>query len=585
MSPDLLPPPKQINLQGGFCRNRKIHRTSTLPNRPEPGAYRLIISAKHTQIDANDEAGFFYAKQTLKQIDRQFPKARPCLEITDWPDYPVRGFYHDVTRGKVPKLKTLLQLAETCAHYKLNHLELYIEHTYAFKNHREIWHDADPLTADEIHTLDAHCAKLHIDLVPSFSTFGHFYTWIHRKFPELNELERDVSGEPFTFWDRMTHYTLDCQNPASIKLVEEIIREVRPLFRSKFFNICADETFDLGKGKNQALAKKIGAAKLYAGFLKQIMRIAREQGCIPLFWGDVIGLHPEVLPEIPEQSIALDWDYSPRLTQQKTALIANSKRQFYVCPGVSGWNNWLPDYATAHQNITRFAKLGRKHGATGLINTDWGDYGHINTLGGSIPGLILGASAAWHCASPLLAPDNYNKIASRLALHDPSGKLLDLLSAAVSAKRAAWTDFCWIFQPRSKDFPDSWFDPDNGLPNNFLRYPARVHANALKKIKEASRCVQSLLRRIQSADKLLTKEIQVGLLGLQVMEEYNIFRQHHAGKTKLPALTANSMAKRFRELNRQLSEVWHQRNKASEYFRIREILLLAAESCKKNSHL
>ena len=34
----------------------------------------------------------------------------------------------------------------------------------------------------------------------------------------------------------------------------EMIRELRPLFRSRHFNLCCDETFDLGKGRNAAFA-------------------------------------------------------------------------------------------------------------------------------------------------------------------------------------------------------------------------------------------------------------------------------------------------------------------------------------------
>ena len=44
----------------------------------------------------------------------------------------------------------------------------------------------------------------------------------------------------------MGHYTLDCRQPAAFALVAEMIRELRPLFRSKHFNLCCDETFDLG---------------------------------------------------------------------------------------------------------------------------------------------------------------------------------------------------------------------------------------------------------------------------------------------------------------------------------------------------
>ncbi|MDR1304564.1 MAG: beta-N-acetylhexosaminidase [Verrucomicrobiales bacterium] len=584
MKLDLLPPPKRVHRQRGFCDSRRVtvNVGDKLVARREAGAYRLTISGANTQIFANDEAGVCYARQTLRQIDRQFPAARPRLTVSDWPDFPVRGFYHDVSRGKVPTLKTLLALADTCAQYKLNHLELYIEHTYAFKKYPAVWRDADPLTAAEIRALDDYCAARHIDLVPSFSTFGHFYTWMVREFPELNELEVNVSGDPFNFHDRMQHYTLDCQNPRSIKLVEEIIREVRPLFRSIFFNICADETFDLGKGRNRALAERIGVRRLYLDFLKKIMAIVSDCGATPLFWGDVID--PLLMSELPADAVMLEWDYGPRPHLRRAPLFAKSGRPFYLCTGVRGWNNWLPDYPAAHRNITRFARHGQRLGARGLLNTDWGDFGHINTLGPSVPGLVLGASAAWHARSATLTMSRFNAAASRLVLGDLGGKLLGLLSDTVSARRAGWVALCHLFQPRSRDFDEGWFDAD-GLPvqhgqAGFI-HPAREHATALTRIRRLSRRALTVLKKSRPTDPLTVAEIETGLLGLQVMEEYFIFRLARAGRTKIKPLTVTRMTARLLELERRLAAVWRRRNKPSEYFRIREVLTAAARDCRR----
>lgn len=576
---DLLPPPKRIKRLPDVCLSRKVKKIIAPLSRPEPGAYRLIITPAGTVLQAADDAGLFYAAQTLAQIKRQFATALPCVDILDWPDYPVRGFYHDVTRGKVPKLKTLLELAETCARFKLNHLELYIEHTYVFKGHPEVWQGADPLTADEIRTLDARCAQLHIDLVPSFSTFGHFYTWIHHKFPELNELERDVSAEPACWWDRMMHYTLDCQNPKSIALVREIIKEVRPLFRSRYFNICADETFDLGMGKSKCLAEKLGKGQLYVDFLKQIFAAVKEADAIPLFWGDVIGAHPEHVKDIPEEAIALDWDYSADLRSTKAQLLADCGRKFYVCPGVNAWNCWLPDYGLAHQNITRLAKTGLRFGATGLLNTDWGDFGHINTLGPTLPGIVLGAAAAWNAGSAALSQKKFEPLVSRMVLGDPSGKLLGLLREAVSARRAQWTKLCWIMEPRSKDFLDGWFDA-SGFPSDMFKHPARTHFTALAKIKKLGKAIERILARCEPSDPLLFEEIRVGLLGMQVMEEFHLHCCGLAGKTKQPVPQPSATARHLVELEQRLAAVWRKRNKASEYSRIREVLLGAADYCK-----
>lgn len=581
MALDLLPPPKEITLMGGVSRSENF-RTEFMPiGRKESGAYQLQIDKEGTVIRANDEAGFFYAAQTLAQIDQQHPEERPCLDILDWPDYPVRGFYHDVTRGKVPKLETLLELADTCAHYKLNHLELYIEHTYAFKNHPEVWDDASPLTAEEIRELDAHCERLHVDLVPSFSTFGHFYTWIHRKFPELNELERNVSGDGFSWHDRMQHYTLDSRNPESIQLVEEMLREVMPLFRSKYFNICCDETFDLGKGRNKAQAEKLGTGRLYVDFLKKIMAVVRKAGKTPLFWGDVIGAHPELLPEVPKDAIALDWDYSTDLGHSKAHLISQTKREFYVCPGVSGWNRWLPDYETAHTNITKLARLGKESGASGLLNTDWGDFGHINTLGPTLPGLILGASCAWNVSG--MEPAEYDPAVSRLALGDSTGKLAGLLREATKAQVAIWRALGNDLQ-RPTDFPEHWYEPLTGLPDEMFQRPAKDHAAALKKIAALEKRIQKILDREPLKGSLLAEEIAVGLLGMRTLEEYHLLCHRAAGRSKHAASSPEEVEALLRELDKRLSAVWKKRNKPSEYFRIKDVLRHAAGRCKKFGH-
>lgn len=575
-APILLPPPKRLRRTAGTHSGARVHTRIAPIGRAECGAYRLGISPDRILIEAADEAGIFYGKKTLEQLRGQYSGALPCLVIEDWPDFPVRGFYHDVTRGKVPKLKTLMALADTCARYKLNQLQLYIEHTYAFRRHREVWKGSDPLTAEEIRTLDAHCAKLHIDLVPSFSTFGHLYGWIRtEKFRHLNELDMDAMAVPFNWWDRQLHYTLDCRNPESLALVREIIAEVRPLFRSNFFNLCGDETFDLGKGKNRKLAEKTGTGRLYVDFLRQIMDAVRAAGAIPMFWGDVIGRHPELIGQIPADAIALDWDYGADLKDSKAALMQKAGRAFYVCPGVAGWARWMNDFRAAHRNITRFARMGRSSGASGLLNTDWGDYGHINALGLSIPGLITGACAGWNCRSPELAESRLEAAVSRAEFGDKSARLLGLMRQAVSSTRANWQSIALWRQPRSPDIPEDWFDAASGLPSAILAKPARTHATALKKLLDLTPRIERVLRASTPRDSHLKSEIRTALLGMRVLEEiFLVLRPAKSAST--PPLSPRSVVKRILQLEAALHRDWHRRNKPGEYSEIRKVLLGAA---------
>ena len=219
-------------------------------------SYSLLGDGKGIVVKASTEKGLFYGIQTLRQMLRQGEIKYQQFDIQDSPDYQVRGFYHDVTRGAIPTMETLFQLVDKMAFYKMNHLELYIEHTFALAKHPDIWEGADPLTAEEILRLQDYCTERNIELVPSIATFGHCYMAMRSKrLKDLNEMDADISEWPFSFRDRMQHATLNPSDPRSIKLVADILGEFLPLFKSKYGNICGDETFDLGRGKNKHLVK------------------------------------------------------------------------------------------------------------------------------------------------------------------------------------------------------------------------------------------------------------------------------------------------------------------------------------------
>jgi hypothetical protein len=574
----LLPAPRQLHRHPGTNPGTRERLRKADVGRSEADAYRLTITPAEVLIEAPGERGVFYARQTLTQIRHQFPGELPCLEILDWPDFPVRGFYHDVARGKVPTLKTLLALAEKCAHYKLNHLQLYIEHTFAFKNFPRVWRGSDPLTAADIRKLDAHCARLQIDLVPSFSTFGHLYGFIHTpEFQHLNEMERDISGDPFTWWDRQRGCTLDCRNPESLALIREIISEVRPLFRSKLFNICCDETMDLGKGKNRALAARLGEGRLYVDFLSQIMQVVRDHGATPMFWGDIVGRHHSgMIRKIPADAIALDWDYSAGLTFSKAPLMQKARLKFYICPGVGGWGRWLNDYRSAYLNITRYAKSGKACGAAGLLNTDWGDFGHINALGLSFPGLITGAAAAWNARSPALGRKHLEAAISRYEFGDPSGRLLTLMREASSAARAPWETLVFWQQPRSKNMGDEWFDADTGLPKQFFKFSAARHTAALGKILSLTRSIEKILSGAKPLDSMVADEIRTALLAMRVQEEIFLIVQSRYRRLRIPLPGTKATVGRIRSLVSRADSEWHKRSKPSEFAFVRDVLLGAA---------
>ena len=398
--------------------------------------YTLLVQAHGICITGGSAVGIFYGIQTLRQIIEQCGCCIPYTIIVDQPKILHRGFYHDVTRGRIPTMDYLKKLVDRMAFYKLNQLQLYMEHTFLFRGFSEVWRDDTPLTAEDILELDAYCRKRHIELVPSIACFGHLYKVLRTKtYGELCEMP-GMEKEPFGFVDRMRHHTLDVSNPESIQLVKALIDEFMPLFTSQYFNICADETFDLGKGKSAALAEEKGTQRLYLDFVKELCEYVVSKGKTPMFWGDIICEFPEVVQEHPKETICLNWGYDADWPEDSTRKLSEAGARLYNCPGVSGWDQLVNQIRVSYENISRMCQYASNYHAEGLLNTDWGDCGHINHPDFSLPGMIYGAAFSWNLEIPEF--EDINRQISRVAYGDETETLASVLARISESWKFTW---------------------------------------------------------------------------------------------------------------------------------------------------
>jgi hexosaminidase len=381
---------------------------------PQSDLYTLKISKRGIEISFPENSGLRAATATLRQLLRQYGRHLPCLKIRDWPDFARRGVMLDTSRGRVPKLETLLDLVERLADFKINELQLYTEHTFAYRNYKSVWHNWGALTANEIQTLDARCRELGIDLVPNQNSFGHLREFLAR--PALNklgEMSAPYESETKDFLRRPT--TLAPNHPGTLPFLRGLYDELLPNFSSRCFNVGCDETWDLGRGRSKELCKIKGKGRVYLDFLKQIHREVSVRGKAMMFWGDIILKYPGLITELavfgvppsgssrrpPEGGtpslIALNWGYEanhPFATE--AAQFAKAKILFYVCPGTSSWQTLVGRHDNALANLRAAAKAGTKSGALGYLVTDWGDGGHPQPLAVSWPMFVAGAALAWN---------------------------------------------------------------------------------------------------------------------------------------------------------------------------------------------
>ena len=306
-----------------------------------------------------------------------------CLEVKDWPDFAHRGVMIDVARDKVPTMETLYEMVDKFSSWKINQMQLYTEHTFAYKNHETVWKDASPMTGEQIRKLDAYCREHFIELVPNQNSFGHMNRWLkHERYSHLAETPGGADLSPVI--------------PESIELLRDMYDDLLPNFSSSQFNVGCDETWSLGKGKSKAAVEERGVGKVYLGFLKQIHGLVSSHGRTMQFWGDIIMNHPELIPELPENIIALIWGYKPdHPYNRECPEFQKSGVPFYVCPGTSSWVSLSGRTKRGLTNIRNAAENGKKFGAVGILLTDWGDHGHWQTYPCSFPAFIYSAGVSW----------------------------------------------------------------------------------------------------------------------------------------------------------------------------------------------
>jgi hexosaminidase len=396
---ELLPMPRSLARRPGVWRvppegvaaesiERQVDRA--LP----PQGYRLSVRVDGVTILGGDAAGQFYGAQTLAQLVEVHGAEVPCVEIEDAPGLAVRGVMLDVSRDKVPTMATLRELIDMLASWKINQLQLYIEHTFAYSQHREVWADASPLTAEELRELDAFCRERFIELVPNQNSFGHLERWfMHGRYRPLAETPGGIELP----WGEITKHPFTlAPTREGLAFLDGLYAELLPNFTSTQFNVGCDETYDLGLGKSRERVQRVGRPRVWLEFVREVREVAARHGRTIQVWGDTVRRHPELFADLPRDITILDWGYDRERSLAATAeRLAQAGQPFYVCPGTSSWTSLTGRTDNAIANILDAVEVAQRFGARGVLVTDWGDGGHWQHLPISYLGFAWTAALSW----------------------------------------------------------------------------------------------------------------------------------------------------------------------------------------------
>ncbi len=356
----------------------------------EDQAYRLTINRNFIRMEATTSAGLFYATQSLKQLYRYAflnstdgNIALPCMTITDWPNFKLRAWQDDISRGPIVKMEYLKRLIPQLAECKLNAFSLYTEHTFKTKCHPDLA-PTDAFTAEEIKELEDFCKPYHIQIIGNQQCFGHF---------------EEILCNPFYSDLADTKWNLNPAKEETYRFLEDHLKEVAKAYKSPYFNINCDETECLGQGYAKAYVDSVGAETVYYQHLNRVNRMLRPYRKRVMMWGDIADKHPEILENLDKDLFLIAWTYVGKddFNDFLKPYVA-SGHKFFVAPGVSLSERVWPKHYEFKSNIPHLCRDGYKNGAIGVINTCWDDYGESLT-NCALYGLVLGAEMSWNAVS------------------------------------------------------------------------------------------------------------------------------------------------------------------------------------------
>ena len=296
--------------------------TAKLPAFAQEEAYRLTIAPDRICIEANTEAGAFYARQSLEQMHRDSDMLS-CCTIFDYPRFAYRGILLDISRHFRDKAFIFKQI-DAMAEVRLNRLHLHLTDDAGWRieikayprltdyaawrqgaTWKEWWHsgrhycecdDKDAyggyLTQEDAREIVAYAAARHITVIPEIEMPGHSAEVI-AAYPELACLRPD--GSPAE-----NNSDLCPGNDLTYTFMENVLREIMDIFPSRYIHIGGDEA-DMRNWPDcprcQARMRQEGLnspEELQSYLIARIERFLNANGRSLLGWDEILegGLAP-----------------------------------------------------------------------------------------------------------------------------------------------------------------------------------------------------------------------------------------------------------------------------------------------------
>jgi hexosaminidase len=216
--------------------------------------YRLEVRDGRARIEAETDAGRFYAEQTLRRLSRD--GSPPDVALADRPRFAWRGFMLDVARhffGVADVCRVIDHLAD----YKLNVLHLHLSDDQGWRVAVDAWprltEHGGFYTRDDLRTIVSYAAERFITVVPEIDAPGHVQAAI-AAYPELGV---PGSSTERYFGTDVGFSSLDVHSELTYRFLDDVFGELAALTPGAFLHVGGDEAHSTSRDDYLAFMERV----------------------------------------------------------------------------------------------------------------------------------------------------------------------------------------------------------------------------------------------------------------------------------------------------------------------------------------
>lgn len=367
-----------------FCREHSLdeHYVDSIG----PEGYLLSKSDSCIHVISKTTKGLLYGIQSAKQLVRG--GYAPSVALADWPDYPQRIFFDDISRGPISNVTYIKKQIRDLSELKYNAFTFYIEHVIQPLSYPDFAPENGKLTMDDVKEICSYAREYQMEIIGSFQCFGHFEKILSlEKYAPLGDTPSMIAP----------------LKPQAQAFLKSVIEELADAFSSDYFNINCDETWDLENGKSKEYVRRVGADKFYADHIRFLYDVLKAKNKKVMMWGDIIMKYPHLLSELPKDITYLSWNYSGTNYDAWINPFKENRSCYLVCPGILNSNRLFPDLNMTRENM-QFITDGYRAGAQGVLYTSWDDSA-FHSFASIMYGVALASEYSWNASRNVDADD------------------------------------------------------------------------------------------------------------------------------------------------------------------------------------